>query len=254
MVCRKNNFCDQHPLMTIQTDLSGVRDVGHDRMPTNRRQSECALKLPGLRPSSWMLAALAGGGAVDGGLTAMVKVLGGEGFVCVNTWGFKNFDSNQIVSTDIKQSAVAASESALPRAHEMLELTLRVADAPAIRVGDRDRKVPGIRDFSNDSGAVNRSAVAWQGQWPGRLPPTGAALRVDRRTRPRVLHPLAKPSGSRVRQPTRWRHPGRCVANRGRVHGSRRRSLRQQDDVCAVGGASNGEMRTSLPLVIYSVE
>lgn len=129
--------------MTIQTDLSGVRDVFHDRMPTNRWQSECALKLPGLRPSSWMLAALAGGGAVDGGLTAMVKVLGGEGFVCVNTWGFKNFDSNQIGSTDIKQSAVAASESALPRAHEVLELTLRVADAPAISVGDRDRKRTG---------------------------------------------------------------------------------------------------------------
>ena len=240
--------------MTIQTDLSSVRHVGHDRMPTNRWQSECALKLPGLRPSSWMLAALAGGGAVDGGLTAMVKVLAGEGFVFVNTSGFKNFDSNQIVSTDIKQSAVVASESAFPRAHEMLELTLRVADAPAIRVGDRDWRVPGIRDFSNDSGAVNRSAVAWQGQWPARLPPIGAALRVDRRARPRVLHTLAKPSDSRVRQATRWRHPGRWVANRGRVRGSRRRSLRQQDDVCAVGGASNGEMRTSLPLVIYSVE
>ena len=154
MVCRKNNFCDQHPLMTIQTDLSSVRHVFHDRMPTNRRQSECALKLPGLRPSSWMLAALAGGGAVDGGLTAMVKVLGGEGFVCVNTWGFKNFDSNQIGSTDIKQSAVAASESALPGAHEVLELTLRVADAPAIRIGERDWKVLGTRDISKDSATV----------------------------------------------------------------------------------------------------
>ena len=60
-----DNASDQQPLMTIQTDLSSVRHVGHDRMPTNRRQSECALKLPGLRPSSWMLAALAGGGAVD---------------------------------------------------------------------------------------------------------------------------------------------------------------------------------------------
>ena len=240
--------------MTIQTDLSSVRHVGHDRMPTNRWQSECALKLPGLRPSSWMLAALAGGGAVDGGLTAMVKVLGGEGFVCVSIWGSKNFDSNQIVSTDIKQSAVAASESALPRAFEMIELTLRVADAPAIRVGDRDWKVPGIRDFSNDSGALNRSAVAWQGQWPARLPPIGAALRVDRRARPRVLHPLAKPSGSRVRHPTRWRHLGRVVANRGRVCGPRRRPSHQPGDVCAVEGALNGEMRTSLPLVIYSVE
>ncbi len=161
---------------------------------------------------------------------------------------------DQIVSANIKQSAEVAYKPKFPKAFKISELTLRVADAPAIRVGDRDWKVPRIRDFSNDSGAVNRSAVAWQGQWPGRLPPIGAALRVGRRTRPRVLHPLAKPSDSRVRQATRWRHPGRWVANRGRVRGSRRRSLRQQDDVCAVGGASNGEMRTSLPLVIYSVE
>ena len=223
-------------------------------MPTNRWQSDCALKLTGLHPSSWMLAALAGGGAVDGGLTAMVKVLAGEGFVCVNTSGLKNLDStrsSQPISSRAPRSHTNRnfpSRSKFPSSRCGLPTRQRSAVATATR------NVPGTRDFSNDIGTVNRSAAAWRGQWPGRPLLIGAALRVGRRAGPRVLHPLAKPSGSRVRHPTRWRHLGRFVANRGRVRGSRRRSLRQQDDVCAVGGASNGEMRTSLPLVIYSVE
>ncbi|NDG39677.1 MAG: hypothetical protein EBY28_09905 [Betaproteobacteria bacterium] len=51
-------------------------------------------------------------------------------------------------------SVAAASALALPKVFEMPELTRRVADAPAIRIGDRDWKVLGTRDISNNSGPV----------------------------------------------------------------------------------------------------
>ena len=240
--------------MTIQTDLSSVRHVGHDRMPTNRRQSECALKLPGLRPLSLMLAALAGGGAVDGGLTAMVKVLAGEGFVCVNTSGLKNLDSTRSSQPISSRAPRSHTNRNFPRRSKFPSSRCGLPTRQRSALATATRNVPGTRDFSNDIGTVNRSAAAWRGQWPGRPLLIGAALRVGRRAGPRVLHPLAKPSGSRVRHPTRWRHLGRVVANRGRVCGPRRRPSHQPGDVRAVEGALNGEMRTSLPLVIYSVE